>query len=157
MAIFEARRYVEEDEQLTSSCYITIKSAEADTYFSIKPIIWVGADSITLVTMQRSAEYLLHEKVDRFKMSVGHMRVTKLTNPTDKVEKCMKYAELCTTVSARTSSVMYNKMCSTVFNRECKVENYNIFETAYDQQFHTYTNNIKQCGWVDEQVGIAMS
>ena len=60
-------------------------------------------------------------------------------------------------MSARTSSVMNNKMYSTVFNRECKVENYNIFETAYDQQFHTYTNTIKQCGWVDEQVGIAMT
>ena len=126
MAISEARRYVEEDEQLTSSCYITIKSAEADTYYSIKPIIWVGADSTTLTTMQRSAKYSLHEKVDRFNMSVGHKRVTKLTNPTDQVEKIIEYVEVCTTVSARTSSVMYNKMCSTVFNRECKVENYNI-------------------------------
>jgi hypothetical protein len=152
MAISEARRYVEEDEQLTSSCYITIKSAEADTYFSIKPIIWVGADSITLVTMHRSAEYSLQETVDRFKMSERYKSVNKLSNPTDQVEKGMKNAEPCTTVSARPSVMydemydvmynemydemydkmydeMYDKMCSTVFNRECRAKN-----SIYEQE-----------------------
>jgi hypothetical protein len=91
MAISEARRYVEEDEQLTCSCYITIKSAGADTYYSIKSIIWVGA-----VTKQRRPKYSLQDKVDRFKMSVGYKNVIKLTNPMDQVEKGM-YAKLCTT------------------------------------------------------------
>ena len=63
MAISEARRYVEEDEQLTSSCFITAK-----------PSKWVMADSITLV--QWSSKYLLHEKLDPFNMSVGHMGVS---------------------------------------------------------------------------------
>ena len=113
MAISEARRYVGEDEQLTSSCFITAK-----------PSKWVMADSITLV--QWSSKYLLHEKLDPFNMSVGHMGVSKLANPADQVEKSMEFKLCYTTVSARTSSVMYNKMCSFVFNRECKVENYNI-------------------------------
>ena len=96
-----------------------------------------------------------------------YKRVNKLTNPTDQVEKGMKNAEPCTTVSARTTSemydvmydVMYDKMYdkmndkmydvihdkmydemrSTVFNRESRAV-YNIYETAYSQQIHTYTN-----------------
>ena len=104
--------------------------------------------------MQRSAKYSLHEKVDRFNMSVGHKRVTKLTNPTDQVEKIIEYVEVCITVSARTSSVMYNKMCSTVFNRECRAK-YNICKPVYIQQCQTCTIAMKQCREVDEQVGIA--
>ena len=157
LAILEAGKDVRAEEQLANSCYITTKTrklAEADTYYFIKPIIWVGVDSTTLVTMQRSAKYSLHEKVDRFNMSVGHKRVIKLTNPTDQVEKIIEYVEVCNNVSARTSSVMYNKMCSTVFNRECKAKDNNIYKTVYNQQFHTYTNANKQCREVDKQVGI---
>ena len=108
LVIMEAGRNVREDEQLAKSCYITIKSSKlagADTNYFIKPIIWVGADSITMVTMQRSAKYSLHEKVVRFNMSVGHKRVTKLPNPTDQVEKSMEYVEPAS-LSARTSSVI---------------------------------------------------
>ena len=108
MAISEARRYVGEDEQLTSSCFITAK-----------PSKWVMADSITLV--QWSTKYLLHEKLDPFNMSVGHMGVSKLANPTDQVEKSMEFKLFYTAVPAKNSSVMHQKMCSTVFNRERKI------------------------------------
>ena len=68
LVIVETGRDVREEEQLAKSCYITIKSSKvagADTNYFIKPIIWVQADSIPLVTMQRRAKYSLHEKVDR--------------------------------------------------------------------------------------------
>jgi hypothetical protein len=63
---------------------------------------------------------------------------------------------------------MYDEMCSTVFNRE-RVSQYNIckpvyiqqcdniYETAYSQQIHTYTNAMEQYRDVDEQVGITMT
>jgi hypothetical protein len=68
LVTLEAGRDVREEEQLANGCYITIKSGQlavADTNYFIKPIIWVQADSIPLVTMQRRAKYSLHEKVDR--------------------------------------------------------------------------------------------
>jgi hypothetical protein len=70
---------------------------------------------------------------------------------------------------------MYAKMCSTVFNRECRtkynickpvhiqqcdtydVKEYNIYETSYSQQIHTYISAMEQCRDVDEQVGITMT
>ena len=52
--------------------------------------------------------------------------------------------------------VMYDEMRSTVFNRESRAV-YNIYETAYSQQIHTYTNAMEQCRNVDEQVGITMT
>jgi hypothetical protein len=63
---------------------------------------------------------------------------------------------------------MYDEMCSTVFNRE-RITQYNIckpvymqqcdniYETAYSQQIHTYTNAMEQCRDVDKQVGITMT
>ena len=176
MTSSEVRRYVEEDEQLTSSCYITAKPSKwagLDIYSCVKPStqavgrllrysimqpgsvcklcevleahMWVTKMNHTTGQGEKRAEVdklydaipawsyclvLLHEMVHRFKMFLGHKRVTKLTYLKDQGVKGMMYAEPCTTESARTSSMMFNTMCSAILNMEYRVENY-IYEVPY--------------------------
>ena len=177
LVILETGWDVREDEQLNYSCFK----------------MSVGQEIVTKLANPM-------DQVEKIEMFGGYKMATELANPSDQVEKSMDFEELCDTVQAKNSSVMYNEMyakmytemyaemhgemydavygvmyaemydemCSTVFNRE-RVSQYNIckpvyiqqcdniYETAYSQQIHTYTNAMEQCRDVDKQVGITMT
>ena len=166
LVILETGRDVREDEQLNISCFKMSVGHEMVTKLAnptdqVEKIKMVGGHKTVTELANPSDQEVEGNK--KFKLcdtavpaknsSVMHQEMHDEMN--DEVYGVM-YAE------------MYAAMSSTAFNREHRTEYNiykpvyiqqcdNIYETAYSQQIHTYTNAMEQYRDVDEQVGITMT
>jgi hypothetical protein len=123
LVILETGWDVREDEQLNYSCFK----------------MSVGQEIVTKLANPM-------DQVEKIEMFGGYKMATELANPSDQVEKSMDFEELCDTVQAKNSSVMYNEMYAKMYTEmyaEMHGEMYDaVYGVMYAEMYDEMCSNV---------------